>query len=266
MLHYGAVIIPDGGSPGEMPVVVYAHGGDGGVSIESTLALAGFVGEVGRQVLFVIPSFRAEPLTFDGETYLSEGPPSPWDRDVDDALALLEVVLATVPEADAARIGVLGFSRGATVGMLMAAREPRIDLVVEYFGATDFFSPFVREIVEEALDGMPRDLPGLDYLDATFIQPFGQGMLTLEAVRPELVRRSPVYFVDLLPQLQVHHGTEDATVDVSQAELLIQAMTAIGRTEPDFESFIYEGGGHSPLSLPESLTRTIEFLSRLLAT
>ena len=64
-------------------------------------------------------------------SYRSDGNASPWDWDVDDALALLDVAISTTPEANSDRIGVLGISRGADVAMLMAIRDPRIDAVVE---------------------------------------------------------------------------------------------------------------------------------------
>ncbi len=91
------------------------------------------------------------------------------------------------------------------------------------------------------------------------------GALTIEDVWPELLRRSPVYFADRLPQLQGHHGTLDVVVDVSQAERLIEVMEQLGRSEPEFEFYLYEGGTHNPLSLPGSIDRSAEFLSRLFA-
>ncbi len=213
--------------------------------------------------MYVAPSFRSEPLTFNTLQYVSGGDPSPWDRDVDDALALLNATLETTPEADPARIGVLGFSRGACVGLLMAIRDPRIDLVVEFFGPTDFFGPFVQEVVEEALRGQPRDLPGLDYLNRTFLQPLKSGELTIEDVRPELLRRSPVYFASHLPQVQVHHGTADDVVPVGEAQRLIEVMQQLGRAPPEFEYYLYFGGGHNPLELPGSIQRALAFLGRL---
>jgi dipeptidyl aminopeptidase/acylaminoacyl peptidase len=182
---------------------------------------------------------------------------------VDDALSLLEVALATTPAADPGRIGVLGFSRGANVALLMSIRDPRIDAVVEFFGPTDFFGPFVREVVEDALEGQIRDLPGVAYLNQAFIQPLKNGSVTPSQVRLELLRRSPVYFADRLPDVQVHHGTADTVVPVGEAERLIEVVAALGRSAPGFEGFIYQGGTHNPLALPGSLPRTREFLSRL---
>lgn len=260
--HYGAILSPTQAAASG-PVLIYAHGGDSGVDVEEVLALLPFAGELGSGTVWVIPSFRSESLRFGDASWVSGGPPSPWDRDVDDALALLEVTLATEPAADEERIGVLGLSRGAGVAMLMAIRDERIDRVVEFFGPTDFFGPYVQELVEEALRGAPRDLPGLRYLDETLIQPLRLGELTIAQVRPALIRRSTVLHAELLGTLQLHHGTADAVVDVSQAEALISAMEMLGRDEPTFQGFLYPGGTHNPFTLPGSIDRALAFLGAL---
>jgi dipeptidyl aminopeptidase/acylaminoacyl peptidase len=262
--HYGAVRVPTGGAAGSLPVVVVLHQGDAGADVDALFGLLALgLGSTANEYVLVIPSFRSEPLSFQGETYHSNGEPSPWDRDVDDALALLNVVLTTTPSADSSRIGVVGFSRGACVALLMAVRDPRISVVVEFFGPTDFFGTFVQGIVDEALDGTLRDLPGVDHLNTRFIQPLAQGNLTIDEVRLELVRRSPVYYADRLPDVQVHHGTADGIVPVGEAERLIDVMEGLGRGVPAFESYIYQGGGHNPLLLPGSIERTVAFIGRL---
>jgi dipeptidyl aminopeptidase/acylaminoacyl peptidase len=85
----------------------------------------------------------------------------------------------------------------------------------------------------------------------------------MEEARLELIRRSPVYFAGRLPRVQLHHGTEDLLVPVSQAQRLIEAMQGLGRGAPDFEHYISQGGGHHPLSLPGSLERAQRFLAPL---
>ena len=260
--HFGAVLTPEG-LAGPAPVVVYAHGGDDGASVEELIFTLGFVGSSAGDFVWVLPSFRAEPLRFGGAEWTSDGPPSPWDRDVDDALSLLDVALALEPVADPDRIGVIGLSRGAGVGMLMGIRDARVDRVVEFFGPTDFFGPFVQEVVEEALRGSLRDLPGLSFLDEAFIQPLRRGELTVADVRPELIRRSAVLFADRLPALQLHHGSADMVVEVSQAESLIAAMAALNRGEPGFQAFIYPGGTHNPLTMPGSIPSAVAFLGEL---
>jgi dipeptidyl aminopeptidase/acylaminoacyl peptidase len=263
--HVGAIVAPANAAPASLPVLVVAHGGDNGVDLDGALQLLDIaLGDLRDDFVLVAPSFRSEPLSFSGRQYVSEGEPSPWDRDVDDALALLNVALTTTPAADAERIGVLGLSRGACVGLLMAIRDPRIDLVIEFFGPTDFFGPFVQEVAEEALRGQPRNLPGVNHLNGTVIEPLKRGELTIADARPELLRRSPVYFARLLSQVQVHHGTADVVVPVGEATRLIEVMRALGRTAPAFESYIYVGGGHDPLSLPGSVERSLGFLRRLL--
>ena len=261
--HVGAVLSADG-LTGPAPVVVYSHGGDAGASVEELLAQFTFLGSDAADFVWVIPSFRSESLRFAGETYTSQGTPSPWDRDVDDALSLLEVALDLEPAADETSIGVLGFSRGAGVGLLMGIRDERIDRIVDFFGPTDFFDGYVRAVVAEALAGNPRALPGLEWLDATYIQPLRLEEKTIAEVRVELVRRSAVLFAEELPAVQVHHGTADDVVEVSQAESLIAARAALGRGEPDFQAFTYSGGGHNPLTLSGSIGRATSFLLELL--
>jgi dipeptidyl aminopeptidase/acylaminoacyl peptidase len=262
--HFGAIVAPVGALPGSLPVLLYGHGGDNGENLDQILQLLPLLlpGEV-EEFVIVVPSFRSERLIFDGTTHQSDGPASPWDRDADDALALLNVVADSTPAADMDRVGILGFSRGACVGLLMAIRDARIDLVVEFFGPTDFFGPFVQKLTREALQGTLRPLPGLDYLNDTVIQPLKNGQITMGEARLEILRRSPAQFASLLPDVQVHHGTDDPTVPVSEAERLTEVMLLLGRGQPEFEPYIYPGGVHDPLSLPGSLTRTLAFLDRL---
>ena len=260
--HYGAVVTPVGAEPGSLPVILYAHGGDGGVEIEDTFLLNQILQLQGLSAALVIPSYRSESLRLGDQVFLSEGPPSPWDRDVDDTISLLSVALEQAPELDEERVAIVGFSRGGAVGLLTAARDPRIDAVVEFFGPTDLFDEYAREIFEEALDGELRDLPGLDYLNEILVLPWKLGVLSDAEARLELVRRSGVYFVDRLPPVQLHHGTEDTVVAVSQAYRLIEAMDAAGKTDQDFEKYIYAGAGHDITALigAGAHTRAIEFL------
>jgi acetyl esterase/lipase len=261
--HFGAVIAPDDGAP--RPVLVLLHGGDSGVNVTSDDVLAVLLafGELADDFVYAVPSFRSEILSADGQDFLSTGEASPWDRDVDDAIAFLSVTLETTPVADPDRVAVVGFSRGGLVGLLMAIRDPRVERLLEFFGPTDFFDDYVRDLVVDALEGRPRDVPGQAVLDARFIQPLKAGALSEADVRPELVRRSAVLFAADLPTLQVHHGTADDVVDVSQARSLIRAMERLGRGPPQFEAFLYEGGEHDPLTLPGSIERARAFVTEL---
>jgi len=209
----------------------------------------------------VIPSYRSESIRFSGQTWISEGPESPYDFDVDDVMSLLSVAAQIEPAADLSTVVNVGVSRGAGVGMLMGVRDSRVDGIVEFFGPTDFFGPFLQDVFEETLLGMPPDLPSINYLEEEIIIPLQKGDMSIAEARIELLRRSPARFASLLPVLQAHHGTADTVVPVSQIEHLIDAMDAISRTAPEFEGFIYSGGTHTPLSMPASITRAAEFLA-----
>ncbi|GAB5520389.1 MAG: hypothetical protein RhofKO_26400 [Rhodothermales bacterium] len=259
VLHYGAVIVPDGLADGS-PIMVYTHGGNDGTSVEEAIQVASVLGnQVGRFV-YLVPSFRNEPLEFGEQVFQSDGPASPWDYDVDDALALIDVALELEPRADGDQIGVLGFSRGAAVGLLMAIREPRIDAVVSYFGPTDFMSPFTQLVIREALNGEPRELPGMDFLTQEYLFPLRDGQLAEAEARLQLIRRSPLHFATDFPQVQVHHGTADDTVPVTESDRLADAVNALGADAPSFTYFRYDGGGHFPTLLIGSLSRTAAFL------
>lgn len=261
--QYGALVVPTGATPGSLPLIVYLHGGDQGVSVEEFLLVSLGLGEARDQFAYALPAFRSEALRYGQQVYWSEGEPSPWDGDVDDALALVAAALATEPALDPQRLGALGISRGGTVAMLMALREPRLTRVVEFFGPTDLLDVFGQEVAREALEGNPRQVPGMDYLNHKLLQPLKEGSLGMAEARLELIRRSPVYFAGRLPHLQLHHGTADQLVPVSQAQRLIEAMGRLGRDTPDFAAYLYPGGGHHPLSLPGSLERTQAFLAPL---
>lgn len=270
--HTGAFVMPQEGE-GPLAVLVYAHGGDQGVSLqEEVFPIIEALEELGQEVMLVVPSYRSETLRYSDLSFSSEGSPSPWDRDVDDSLALLQAALEEVSRADDDRIGVMGVSRGAAVGKLMAARDDRIDAVVSFFGPTDFYGSWVQGIVEEALRGNVLPLPGVETLVEDYVLPLQEEDLTTDEVRHEMTRRSIVNFVDELPAVQLHHGEEDRVVPVSEATQLRRAMESAGREadeEGDFQYFVYPAdpsyddtdlGQHSPEALPESIERTRSFL------
>jgi len=262
--HFGAVLSPDNAEPGTLPVVVYIHGGDEGVDVSELLTVLPIaLGSSQDDYVYLVPSFRSEELRYNGVTYTSTGDPSPWDRDVDDVLSLIDAALSIAPAADGDRIGVVGFSRGACVAMLAGIRDPRIDLVIEFFGPTDFFSPWSEDIFADALEGTLRDLPGLSTLNEDIIQPLKNGSLSHATARLEMLRRSPVYFVEMLPPTQAHHGTVDNVVPVTEAELLRAAYIAGGLSTPDYTVYIYAGGVHNPRTLLGSFERARVFLGQL---
>lgn len=261
--HYGAVRIPAGAEGRRLPVLVIAHGGDKGTSGYNFVR----EGPISEGWIQVLPSYRSERLTMRPlRRYRSEGRPSPWDRDVDDAMALLSTVLEQVPEADSTRIAVFGRSRGGGVALLMAIRDPRVKGVVDYFGPTDFYLPEVRRLADRALRSRIPKLPGAGYLADSVLFALRDGRTTVERARSELLRRSPVYFADRLPPTQIHHGTRDDEVPIVHSRRLIQALERIGRPVPLWEMVTYPGGGHRPHTLRGARQRVDDWLQRVVAS
>ena len=265
--HFGAIIVPDGADDEGLPILLYAHGGDDGVSVESTLfILTVALGEMTDDFVYLIPSFRDEPLRYDDRSWLSDGPASPWDRDVDDALAMVNLAMETIPEAQTDRYIAVGASRGGGVAMLMGIRDERIAGVITFFGPTDFQNEWARGIASLLVSGVTVDLPGVEYLRTTYVVPWWTGDVSLQDARLALIRRSAVLFAEDLPPLQVHHGDMDGVVSVTQAESMIRTMAEIGRGPPEFEAYIYPGGTHDITSMPSAIPRGVAFLNNLLGT
>ena len=261
--HYGAVRVPAGAAGRGLPVLVIAHGGDRGTSGYNFFRS----GPLSDGWVQVLPSFRSERLAMRPlRRYRSQGRPSPWDRDVDDAMALLSAVLEQVPEADSGRVAVLGRSRGGGVALLMAVRDPRVKGVVDFSGPTDFYLPEVRRLADRALRSRIPRLPGAGYLADSVLFALRDGRTTVERARSELLRRSPVYFAQRLPPTQIHHGTRDDEVPIVHSERLAEAFKRTGRRPPLWEINRYPGGGHRPHTLRTAQQRAEAWLERVVAS
>jgi hypothetical protein len=258
--HFGAVRIPAAPAGLRLPVLVIAHGGDRGATAHQFFR----EGPIAGGWIQVVPSFRSERLVLGlRRWHRSEGTPSPWDRDVDDAMALLDGVLAHLPEAHGERVAVLGRSRGGGVALLMGVRDRRVDAVVDFFGPTDFFIPPVRRLAERAVRTRLPRVPGAGFLADSVLFALRDGRIPLERARLELLRRSPAWFADALPPLQIHHGSEDAKVPVAHGDRLAESLHALGGDAPAWEYHRYPGGGHRPRTLVGSAAHTERFLRRV---
>lgn len=258
--HYGLVRVPATQAGERLPVLLVAHGGDRGATRRQFFR----TGPLAEEWVQVVPSFRSERLiAAPFRWYRSAGAPSPWDRDVDDAMALLGAVLAHVPEADGTRVAALGRSRGAGVALLMGARDPRVRAVVGFAGPTDFFLPQVRRLAERAVRSRIPRLPGAGYLADSVLFALRDGRIPVSRARSELLRRSPAWYAHRLPPVQLHHGTADDEVHPAHADRLDRAMRDLARTPPEWEYHRYPGGGHRPGSLHGSPARAEAFLRRV---
>jgi acetyl esterase/lipase len=286
--HVGAVLVPESlSSPASAPVLVYCHGGytgEGGLPPFRVEDLASRVpdGPLRGELVYVVPAYRGERIEVGGVAYAGEGAPSIGDREVDDTVALLSAALTQVPEADPDRVAVLGESRGGLVVLEMGARDPRVDLVLDAYGPTDFRIGLASSGVDEALfEAAVRQAIAAPDDPATLllrsIVPIDQvsqaedGALVISAagrraLRENLARSAPLAYAADLPVTETHHGSLDGTATVEYSRALAEAMAAAGRPSPgpSFTYFEYEGGDHDLATLPGAVERLGEAIERVL--
>jgi acetyl esterase/lipase len=280
--HVGAVLVPDA-LTGPAPVLVYAHGaytGEGGLP-PVDLADLGFhiPGQPLReQLIYVVPAYRGERISADGTVYTADGIGLIGTTDISDAAALLTVVGDTTPLADLDRVAVLGESRGGTVALGFGARDPRVDLVVDAFGPTDFRlalaavdeSTFAAVIAAAAANpDEPANLLTRSLVPLDAVTVGGDGALTITEpgyleMRRRMAATSAVATPLDLPATQVHHGTADSTATVEYSRALAAAMAAAGRPSPsdEFTYHEYDGGDHDLATLPGAFGHIAEAIER----
>ncbi|MBO8170277.1 MAG: S9 family peptidase [Bacillaceae bacterium] len=205
----GYLAVPRGDGP--FPVLVYCRGGIGNVGM-TKLAWVSRIVEKG--VMVFAPFYRGNRGGEGREDFAGE------DRyDVIDALPLL----AEHPLADAGRIHLFGFSRGALNALFAAMESPIPRSVAVWGGVSDLAMTYeervdLRRMLKRVIGGPPWKLP--------------------EAYR----ERSPIFHVQNLPcPVCIIHGTKDQQVSIRHADRLADALQKV---EKPYERLIYEGLGH----------------------
>ena len=248
--HYGAIIMPADAKPGCCPVIVEAKGVSWNYFPLELEKLHAPRMMAGAQVIYVVPSFRGELLIFDGKNYQSEGDRTDaLDGATDDAVALLNAVLQTTPEADAERICAFGHSRGGTVALLLGIRDARIGCVVNWAGPTDWFELMgtggwsEQELYGEGIRtrATPSETGGQRV--ERFLLKAIEGREDLRAVRRRMLASSPLYFAGRLRQVQLHYGEEDSSVPVRNGRRLAAELKG-KRPATTYETYFYPGAGH----------------------
>lgn len=166
------------------------------------------------------------------------------------------------PQADPARLGLVGYSRGAMAAALLATRLPEIKAAVLGGGIYDMASAYNeigsqlirRNMLAETGSLRPEDI----VVDA-------QGKASLSpdaALKPEAAReRSALGELDqLTASVLILHGEADLNAPLSQAELLRDRLTELGK---DFELVTFPGTPHG-IGLANFQGRALEFLARKL--
>ena len=274
--HYGAIRFPRNyDADGSYPVIVKNHGGGNGHSVVSVRSLGvNTPGHCSENVFVIGATYRGEELRAgqDGlaEAYLAEGADpeadgylSPaLDRDADDVIHLLSGTLANVAGADPARVGMVGGSRGGGVSYMVAVRDPRIQRVAIYYGASNHISQHMYETIETFIEtGRRRFNPPTNMAYEVSVGPFLDGEMTFEEARLSIIRRSGYFFIEDMPSFQLHHGARDMVVRVEHSRQVDARLRALGRA--NFQYFEYPEGNHSVNSLDGAADRANTFLCGL---
>ncbi len=268
--HYGAVRYPleyEPGTGGCFAVLISCHGGSRGIGLQSFNTFDEMVSTNGTKENYIIllPSYRGESLNAGplGQ-YLSEGEPSPGDRDADDVIAMLDGVLANIPEADVRRVVVYGASRGGEVAQHVGIREPRVRTAVSLFTACDCFLPSLQEKAENILYHGAPSHGVIRSIMAEVVYPWYEGEITTAEGRYQLLLRSPLYFAHRYaqpwPRFQLHHGALDLATSVEHSDRLDDLLTGLGASAPGYEYFRYPEGTHTIGSLPGAPERIAHLL------
>ncbi len=222
----GFVWIPKSAQNRTVPVVLFGHPDDQGIDLMYMYVLLSQLMDstTASRVAIVAPAYRGEIASAGTDSVASDtSAASPWDRDVDDALAMLNGALNGYSrQLDASRICAVGYSRGAGVSLLAGLRDARIGSVFEIAGPTDFFAPSIQRLSLSLLAGQSADLPGLDVLNAQLLQPFAKRAISADSLRHALLQRSAARLAlsGLLPVTTAVHGSADLTVSPDQSEAL----------------------------------------------
>jgi tetratricopeptide (TPR) repeat protein len=270
--HYGAIIIPNGAETGTHPVLLDLKG----VSPDffpldlNALMSPQILGDAQGKFIYVVPSFRGEVLQFDGKEYKSEGDPTDsWDGAADDAIALLNVALQTVPQADKTRIAAFGKSRGGALAMLVGIRDKRVKQIVSWSGPADFFELMgegnwtEREVVSEALLHRAKPADDGGQFVETFLAKAREHRQNLAQTRRLMIQSSALYHIQMMPRMQAYYGTEDDMVPPRNGRALEAALKKAGKIPPDYTVFYNEMAGHdlnTKLATPETKKFLLELL------
>jgi fermentation-respiration switch protein FrsA (DUF1100 family) len=181
--------------PETRKVIVVAHGHEGGK--HDMLGIGTQLWRAGHNVLL---------FDFRGRGESDAAPNTLAHREVDDMLLATHYALERLPDA---RLGVVGYSMGAAVTILAAAREPRIEAVVAD-------SPFATaiEVISNGLRNMFR-IPPAPLVAATDLAIAARYGYRISQIRP----------VDAVAQLAPRpllliHGAADTLIPVSHAHQL----------------------------------------------
>lgn len=205
---------------GGYPAVVWVHGGPSSQTRANFRADIQLLLDQGFAVL--MPNIRGS--TGYGRAYMEADEVALRPKCLDD-LAAGRAWLASQPEIDAARIGIMGQSYGGWVVLAAVTLQPELwKVAVDYYGIADFVT-LLERTGPWRRDHRAREygFPGVD--DALF-----------DAI-------SPIRHVDKVSApLLVLHGDRDPRVPMHESDSFVEAME-LRQKKVKYERFTYAGHG-----------------------
>jgi pimeloyl-ACP methyl ester carboxylesterase len=231
--HFGAVTIPKNTSRTTFPVVLFAAGlSQENPTMDIGRWAQGAQARLG-QAVFIVPVFRGVTLIYNGISASATGDfCDAYDGATDDAIALMNVVAANVPQADFSRVMARGGSRGGNIALLLAVRDARVTVVSAASAPTDFYradvaAHYARQYQCQFIDGK-----------------------TTEESRRRMLASSPLRFPILRNVARIHldQGGADDVVPAWNAEEMAAAIRA---QSVNLDYHLYPGYGHNLGDSPE---------------
>lgn len=203
---------------GRWPCVVFNRGGNRELGALTDATAAGLLGTVASWGYVVVASqYRGNAG--------GEGKEEFGGRDVNDVLNLIPL-MESLPQADATRIGMYGWSRGGMMTYLALTRTDRIAAAVVGAGASDLFEGAKRrpEMETEVYAQLIPD----------YHQKKDRELTMRSAVRwPEkLHKKTPILLL---------HGSADWRVHPTEAFAMVSALY---KSKHPFRFVFFEGGDH----------------------
>lgn len=224
--HFGAVTVPKNRPGTSFPVVLFADG----LSQENPTMDIGRWAQGAQtrfgQAVFIVPAFRGRTLIYNGISVSAPGDfCDAYDGATDDAIALMNVVAANVPQADFSRVMARGGSRGGNIALLLAVRDPRVTAASAASAPTDFYraevaTRYARQYQCQFIEGKSAD-----------------------ESRRRMLASSPLRFPILrnVARVYLDHGSIDDVVPPWNAEEMAAAIRA---QAVNLEYHLYAGYGH----------------------
>jgi len=204
----------------KLPVIIYNRGGNAAYGYVLFGKKISFLADIAKEGFIIIGSqYRGS------SRYIkNNGADEFGGADVRDVIKLMDII-KEIPEADANRVGMLGWSRGSMQSYLAAKNIPSLKAIVAIAGNVDAKKALLWR-------------PAMEKVYKKRIPSFAENK------KQSLEKRSVIYWIEKLPSnipILLLHGDKDKRVNVDQSIQFAEALTV--RNHPH-KLIIYPDGNH----------------------